>query len=203
MTRAEPFGIFVRLEESNLTGLVHVSEISGKFVRNVPAEYPPGRKVRAVVLSIDKEKGRLALGMQAKYFLDETPSTKQPEDTDMVATVADTAPKSVNVDVEKALLAAYDESDDDSGSGSDDEAMEQADGSGDEALDIPAGGDAIKEDLESDDDAVDAIAGGNQSDEYDLENDSDDDAEDDQPQARPGVVADPYGCDFQSVPQLI
>ena len=137
--RAESYGIFVRLDDSNVTGLVHVSEISGKFVKNVPAEYPPGRKVKAAVLSIDAEKGRLALGMKAKCFTDEAPADEVEAEEHEQA--PDTGHKSMDIDVENALLAAYDESDDnDDGEGMDKEDLSETDASGDEMVDAAEAG---------------------------------------------------------------
>lgn len=178
VTRAEAFGIFVQLDESNVTGLVHVSELSGKFVKNVPAEYPVGRKVKAVVLSIDTEKGRLALGMKAKYFTDgaqdgKTEAGEAGEDVDP----ADTGRKMMDIDVENALLAAYDESDDED-SGMDKEDHTEAGGTDEEMHDAMEG----EEEEEDSDEAPADAAGASEADESD----------DDQME-KPDLKADPYG----------
>lgn len=184
VTRAEAFGIFVQLDESNVTGLVHVSELSGKFVKNVPAEYPVGRKVKAVVLSIDTEKGRLALGMKAKYFTDgaqdgKTEAGEAGKDTDP----ADTGRKMMNIDVENALLAAYDESDDED-SGVDKEDHTEADGIDEEMHDaIEASSQGEEEEEDSDEAPVNAAeaAGTSEADESD-----------DEQTEQPDLKADPY-----------
>lgn len=199
VTRAETFGIFVRLDDSNVTGLVHVSEISGKFVKNVPAEYPPGRKVKAVVLSIDAEKGRLALGMKAKYFTDEAPTDEAVgKEAEESVQASDIRGKSMDIDVETALLAAYDESDD--GDGSDGMAEED-----------------LSETSASDDEVVDVAEAGNHDEEEDsqgtsmdvdvVEKSQEDDTDDSQLQShQASPKADPYGyraahfsaaCDMQ------
>lgn len=48
----KPFGAFVKLE-SGETGLVHISQISTKYVEKVEDELQVGAKVKAKVLSID------------------------------------------------------------------------------------------------------------------------------------------------------
>ena len=58
------FGAFVRIEEG-LTGLIHLSELSwGKAPQRVTDFAKEGETVRAVVLSVDMEKQRLALGLK-------------------------------------------------------------------------------------------------------------------------------------------
>ena len=58
------FGAFVRIEEG-LTGLIHLSELSwGKAPQRVTDFAKEGDTVRAVVLSVDMEKQRLALGLK-------------------------------------------------------------------------------------------------------------------------------------------
>lgn len=71
MKRVEPYGLFIQLPDSIATGLVHISEVSDKRIHKLEALYPVGRNVRVAVLSIDKDKGRLSLGMKAKYFVDQ------------------------------------------------------------------------------------------------------------------------------------
>jgi small subunit ribosomal protein S1 len=58
------FGIFIGLDEG-IDGLVHVSDISWTQKVKHPGElYKKGQVVRAVVLSIDKENERIALGIK-------------------------------------------------------------------------------------------------------------------------------------------
>ncbi|SFJ46717.1 S1 RNA-binding domain-containing protein [Thermoflavimicrobium dichotomicum] len=59
----KPFGAFVKLE-SGETGLVHISQISTKYVEKVEDVVQVGAKVKAKVLSID-EKGKISLSMKA------------------------------------------------------------------------------------------------------------------------------------------
>jgi len=58
------FGIFVRVGE-NLDGLVHASDLSWtKDPNEALAEYEPGQEVECVVLNVDVERERIALGIK-------------------------------------------------------------------------------------------------------------------------------------------
>ncbi|GGA54472.1 general stress protein [Kroppenstedtia guangzhouensis] len=59
----KPFGAFVKLETGE-TGLVHISQISSKFVEKVEDELTVGDTVKAKVLSIDSS-GKISLSIKA------------------------------------------------------------------------------------------------------------------------------------------
>ncbi|TCS95936.1 S1 RNA-binding domain-containing protein [Hazenella coriacea] len=59
----KPFGAFVKLE-SGETGLVHISQISTKYVEKVEDELQVGSNVKAKVLSIDPS-GKISLSIKA------------------------------------------------------------------------------------------------------------------------------------------
>ncbi|GGE09339.1 general stress protein [Marinithermofilum abyssi] len=59
----KPFGAFVKLE-SGETGLVHISQISNKFVEKVEDELNVGDTIKAKVLSIDSS-GKISLSIKA------------------------------------------------------------------------------------------------------------------------------------------
>ena len=64
VTRVTDFGAFVEIEPG-IEGLIHVSEMSwGKKVRIASDIVKPGDRVDAVILSIDPEKRRIALGLK-------------------------------------------------------------------------------------------------------------------------------------------
>lgn len=58
------FGIFVGIEDQDIDGLVHVSDMSWENVKTPAELYKKGDEVEAVVLSIDKENERFSLGMK-------------------------------------------------------------------------------------------------------------------------------------------
>jgi predicted RNA-binding protein with RPS1 domain len=59
----KPFGAFVKLE-SGETGLVHISQISTKYVEKVEDELQVGDTVKAKVLSVDPS-GKISLSIKA------------------------------------------------------------------------------------------------------------------------------------------
>ncbi|SEM90244.1 S1 RNA-binding domain-containing protein [Lihuaxuella thermophila] len=59
----KPFGAFIKLE-SGETGLVHISQISTKYVEKVEDELQVGAVVKAKVLSIDPS-GKISLSIKA------------------------------------------------------------------------------------------------------------------------------------------
>lgn len=64
------YGVFVRIENSNIDGLVHLSECSDKFVKNLGTFYSPGDLVKVIVVKKDNDKKRVGLSMKASYFVD-------------------------------------------------------------------------------------------------------------------------------------
>lgn len=69
--RVVPFGLFIVIDNTNLNGLCHVSEISDDHVDNLDDHFRPGGRVTAKVLKVDTEKHRISLGMKSSYFEDE------------------------------------------------------------------------------------------------------------------------------------
>ncbi len=65
VTGIVPFGLFVRLEGSNVEGLVHVSEISWSKVSDPGEKYDVGDRVEVQVLSFDEEEERISLSIKA------------------------------------------------------------------------------------------------------------------------------------------
>lgn len=63
VTGIEPYGIFVELEEG-YTGLIHISEISNGFVRNVGDFVKLGDKIYVKVISVDERSKKLKLSIK-------------------------------------------------------------------------------------------------------------------------------------------
>lgn len=61
VTALKEYGALVRLDESGVDGLLHISQISQGYVRNVSAILAVGDAVRCVVLKVDAEDGSVAL----------------------------------------------------------------------------------------------------------------------------------------------
>lgn len=68
VTRVESFGVFVRLDNSDVSGLAHLSECSDDYIKNLSALYDPGDLVKALVLKVDPDLKRVALSLKASHF---------------------------------------------------------------------------------------------------------------------------------------
>lgn len=68
VTRIEDYGVFVRIENSELSGLVHKSECSDRFIKNLADLYDPGDLVKLIVIKKNEEKKQLGFSMKASHF---------------------------------------------------------------------------------------------------------------------------------------
>lgn len=73
VTKIMPFGAFVRLENGE-SGLVHISEVSSGFVKDINEVLAVGQEVRVNVIGID-EKKRINLSIKKA---DDTAKKEQP-----------------------------------------------------------------------------------------------------------------------------
>jgi rRNA biogenesis protein RRP5 len=80
VTRVESYGCFCRIDNSDISGLAHVSECSDSFVKNIHDLYNPGDLVKLVVIKIDKEQGRLGFSLKASNFVDDDDSSSDGSD---------------------------------------------------------------------------------------------------------------------------
>ncbi|BDA47226.1 probable protein RRP5 homolog [Coccomyxa sp. Obi] len=103
--RSERFGVFVRIDDSAVTGMCHVSEVADERVEDLPAMFKPGQGVRAKVLSVDAEKQRLSLGLKPSYFDDDEEDPEEAEEEEGT-------PGNVDDDMDAEVLEAMEESSD-------------------------------------------------------------------------------------------
>ncbi|GEN83334.1 general stress protein 13 [Sporosarcina luteola] len=73
VTGIQPYGAFVALDEET-QGLVHISEITYGFVRDINEFLAVGDEVKVKVLEVDQGAGKISLSIRA---LQEAPSTNQ------------------------------------------------------------------------------------------------------------------------------
>ncbi|NMD69044.1 general stress protein 13 [Bacillus sp. DNRA2] len=64
VTGIQPYGAFVALDE-NTQGLVHISEITHGYVKNINDYIKVGDEVNVKVLSVDKSAGKIGLSIRA------------------------------------------------------------------------------------------------------------------------------------------
>ena len=77
ITGLAKFGAFIDLGD-NKTGLVHISEVSDKFVEDIKDELKVGQVVTVEVLSIDDD-GKIALSMRNREKEAEEKEQSKPE----------------------------------------------------------------------------------------------------------------------------
>ncbi|KOY82064.1 general stress protein 13 [Lysinibacillus macroides] len=77
VTGIQPYGAFVALDD-NTQGLVHISEITYGFVKDVSEFLTVGQEVEVKILEIDEEAEKISLSMRA---LQDRPTTVRKKDT--------------------------------------------------------------------------------------------------------------------------
>ncbi|EMR05157.1 General stress protein 13 [Bhargavaea cecembensis DSE10] len=69
----QPYGAFIALDKDT-QGLVHISEITYGFVKDVNDYLTVGEEVKVKVLDVDEEAGKISLSLRA---LQERPQTRR------------------------------------------------------------------------------------------------------------------------------
>ncbi|MEG4212976.1 S1 RNA-binding domain-containing protein [Microcoleus sp. S13_B4] len=78
----KPFGVFVDLE--GVSGLLHIKQVSQKYIDNLGKVFAPGQPLKAIVIDLDESRGRISLSTRV---LENYPG----EMVDKMADVMDTA----------------------------------------------------------------------------------------------------------------
>ena len=73
VTGIQPYGAFVALDEET-QGLVHISEITYGFVRDINEYLTVGQDVNVKILEVDEKAGKISLSIRA---LDDAPDTSK------------------------------------------------------------------------------------------------------------------------------
>lgn len=72
VTGIQPYGAFVAIDE-NTQGLVHISEITHGFVKDINDHLKVGDEIQVKVLSVDEEAGKIGLSIRATQEAPEQP----------------------------------------------------------------------------------------------------------------------------------
>jgi general stress protein 13 len=75
VTGIQPYGAFVALDE-NTQGLVHISEITHGFVKDINEHLKVGDEVKVKVLSVDEAAGKIGLSIRATEEAPAQPAAK-------------------------------------------------------------------------------------------------------------------------------
>ncbi|KAI1501313.1 hypothetical protein F5X99DRAFT_209366 [Biscogniauxia marginata] len=69
--KVQDFGAFILIDNSaNVSGLCHRSEMAEKLVEDARKLFNEGDTVKAIILSLDKQKKRICFGLKRSYFED-------------------------------------------------------------------------------------------------------------------------------------
>ncbi|ASB90541.1 S1 domain-containing post-transcriptional regulator GSP13 [Bacillus sonorensis] len=75
VTGLQAYGAFVALDEET-QGLVHISEVTHGFVKDINEHLAIGDEVQVKVLSVDEEKGKISLSIRATQAAPERKESK-------------------------------------------------------------------------------------------------------------------------------
>lgn len=64
VTGLQPYGAFVAIDK-NLSGLIHISEISDGFVKNIHSFVEVGQVVRVKIIDLDEKSNQAKLSLKA------------------------------------------------------------------------------------------------------------------------------------------
>ena len=67
VTGIEPYGIFVKID-NKYNGLIHISEITNNFVKNISDYVDIGEFIYAKIIDTDKENGNLRLSIKGLNY---------------------------------------------------------------------------------------------------------------------------------------
>lgn len=76
VTKITNFGAFVSLEGGK-SGMVHISEVSTDYVRDITAYLSEGQSVEAIIINIDANN---RIGLSIKKLLEKKKAMKQPDE---------------------------------------------------------------------------------------------------------------------------
>lgn len=75
VTGLQAYGAFVALDEET-QGLVHISEVTHGFVKDINEHLSVGDEVQVKVLAVDEEKGKISLSIRATQAAPEKKESK-------------------------------------------------------------------------------------------------------------------------------
>ncbi len=55
----KPFGVFIDME--GISGLLHIKQVSQKYIENLSQLFSPGQILKAIVIDLDESRGRISL----------------------------------------------------------------------------------------------------------------------------------------------
>lgn len=100
VTGIENYGVFVELEDG-YTGLIHISEVSDKFVSNLKDYVEIGEKINVLVIEVDDENKKLKLSIKNINYRISKKNTKIEETEHGFATLESKLPNWIDEKIKK------------------------------------------------------------------------------------------------------
>ena len=85
------YGIFVKAD-SGYTGLIHISEVSNQYIRNLKGLYKVGTFINALILEVDPLKAHLKLSIKRINYDKRIDISKIPESANKFAAIEENLP---------------------------------------------------------------------------------------------------------------
>ncbi|MCC8313634.1 S1 domain-containing post-transcriptional regulator GSP13 [Bacillus velezensis] len=95
VTGLQAYGAFVALDEE-AQGLVHISEVTHGFVKDINEHLSIGDEVQVKVLAVDEEKGKISLSIRATQAAPERKESKPRKPKAAQASEETSAPQGFN-----------------------------------------------------------------------------------------------------------
>ncbi|KIJ46379.1 hypothetical protein M422DRAFT_66742 [Sphaerobolus stellatus SS14] len=139
--KKEPYGVFIQIKDTKVSGLCHKSEISDNEkadIAQVLTGFKEGDPVRAIILKIDAKKKKISFGLKPSYFIGDDVEMKGAESDDEDDDVAE---EEATDDDATGDEEAQEVDEEDGESSADEEhidVLETADGMGELELPTPA-----------------------------------------------------------------
>ncbi|OZJ03378.1 hypothetical protein BZG36_04497, partial [Bifiguratus adelaidae] len=149
----EKFGVFIKIDQTDISGLCHISEISDTRVSDLSKIYEVGDPVKAIILDIVPESRKISFGLKSSYFdaedLEESEDEGEEDDGEDVEYIMDQVDGN---DVDAIVNGLLQKNDDDSEDEIDeDEEEEGSDGASADEDDV------VDQDMQEDDDDDDVM----------------------------------------------
>jgi len=156
VTRVESYGVFVRIENSEVSGLAHLSECSDDYIKNLSKMFDPGDLVKVMVIKVDKEGNRIGLSMKASHFEDDDSDSDSSSDSDsetsesqMNVRFVDSDADSDDEDFASKIASKMQEMEAESDEGSNDESSDNESSDGDEESNSSSDSSSNNDDMEA------------------------------------------------------
>jgi translation initiation factor 2 subunit 1 len=104
--KIESYGAYVLLDEYNREGLLHISEMSSRWVRNIRNHVREGQKVVLQVLRVDQSKGHIDLSLRRVTKDERRKKVEDWKKTRKAETLFKSAASTLNLEVEELYQKA-------------------------------------------------------------------------------------------------